>query len=78
MTEQDRKITKMLSILCVQQHLLLSVFDAIENKDIIIEKFTRATEMDSVKKVYSEMPADFVAEFCVQRDVMLTLLSLSK
>jgi hypothetical protein len=76
MTELDKtRMEKMLSIMCVQQHLLMALFDTIDHKDYVIRQFTDATEMTSVSARYSSMSDEFLNEFQVQRDVILFLLN---
>jgi hypothetical protein len=76
MTELEKtRMDKMLSIMCVQQHLLMALFDNVDHKDYVIKQFTDATEMTCVSTRYSSMSDDFLNEFQIQRDVILFLLN---
>ncbi len=60
--------------IAINQDLLLALFDAIDDKDTIINQFSDVTAKIDIHPLYSEMSDEFYGEFERQRDVMLQTL----
>ena len=58
----------------INLHLLLALYDAIENKDRVISQFSDVTEKTATHTLYSEMPDSFFDEFETQREAILQML----
>ncbi len=60
--------------IAINHTLLLALFDAIDDKDTVINQFSDVTAKIDIHTLYSEMSDEFYDEFEHQRDVMLQLL----
>ncbi len=60
--------------IAINQSLLLALYDAIDDKDTVINQFSDVTAKIEIQTLYSEMSDEFYDEFERQRDVMLQLL----
>ena len=60
--------------IAINQDLLLALFDAIDDKDAVIDQFSDVTAKIDIDPLYSEMSDEFYDEFERQRDVMLQTL----
>ena len=60
--------------IAINQHLLLALYDAIDDKDTVINQFSDVTAKIDIHPLYSEMSDEFYDEFERQRNVMLQLL----
>lgn len=58
----------------VLQHLAMALFDAIENKAVVISQFEDVTAKSQVHALYSAMPQVFFDVFEEQREALLLLL----
>ena len=60
--------------IAINQSLLLALYDAIDDKDTVINQFSDVTAKIEIQTLYSEMSDEFYDEFERQRDAMLQLL----
>ena len=70
---QDQ-LDRIRAAISINQSLLLALYDAIDDKDTVINEFSDVTAKIEIQTLYSEMSDEFYDEFERQRDVMLQLL----
>ncbi len=59
----------------VHLHLLLALYDAIDDKERVISQFSEVTKQIAVHALYSEMSDAFYDEFEAQRVAILQMLA---
>ena len=67
-------VDRIRAAIAINQDLLLALFDAIDDKDTVINQFFDVTAKIDIHPLYSEMSDEFYDEFERQRDVMLQTL----
>ncbi len=70
----ESQLDRTRAAIAINQSLLLALYDAIDDKDTVINQFSDVTANIDTHTLYSEMSDEFYDEFERQRDVMLQLL----
>lgn len=70
-----KRLTIALASMTALEHLVLALFDASPNKGKVISQFSKTTEGTNVEMLFSTTAEGFLAEFALQRKVLLALLN---
>lgn len=73
-TTQD-SIDRLRAAISINQHLLLALYDAIDDKQTVIAQFSDVTQKTSIHTLYSELSEAFYEEFEHRREVVLQMLA---
>ena len=77
MEEKTKKIIEKINALAASQsvleHLVLSLFDCMDNKNLIIQRFYDTTET-TLKTLNIDTPVGYASEFRVCRDIFVKML----
>lgn len=68
------EVDELRAAMAVNRQLLLALYDATLNKDLVISQFAEVSEGTSVHTLFSEMSDEFYNEFERQRAGILQLL----
>jgi len=69
-----QKLNRLVASQSVLQHLALSLFDAIQDKQFVIKQFTETTNQTHAYELYASRPKEFLLEFEEHRQIILKLL----
>lgn len=70
----QEEVDELRAAIAVNKVLLLALYDAIDNKNLVISQFSEVSEGQSVHTLFSGMSDAFHQEFERQREVILQLL----
>ena len=68
------KLNDQVASISILRHLALALFDAIQDKERVINQFDDTTKRTHIYTLYSSMPESFFSAFEKERDVLLKLL----